>query len=146
MGIRLFSAVIMSHPTGIPNNIRFTKMFRPLIEKKRQPNYARKIQEWISANKMRIFFSNEKTVKGHRICCSNSNDRDQLSVNKKTVKLNVNPSLTHVRTESACYELKGDLSPLMLNEIFHDSLKISKFTRICMENHSSVNEWQKLFS
>ena len=98
-------------------------MFRPLIEKKRQPNYARKIQEWISANKMRIFFSNEKTGKGHRICCSNSNDRDQLSVNKKTVKLNVNPSLTHVRTESACYELKGDLSPLMLNEIFHDSLK-----------------------
>ena len=45
MGIRLFSAVIMSHPTGIPNNIRFKKMFRPLIEKKRQPNYARKMQE-----------------------------------------------------------------------------------------------------
>ena len=146
MGIRLFSAVIMSHPAGIPNNIRFTKMFRPLIEKKKKPNYARKIREWISANKMRIFFSDEKTVKGHRICCSNSNDRDQLSVNKKTVKLNVNPSLTHVRTQSACYELKGDLSPLMLNEIFHDSLKISKFTRICIENHSSVNEWQKLFS
>ena len=82
---------------------------------------------------------------GHPICCSNSKDRDQLSVNKKTVKLNVNPSLTHVRTESAFYELKGDLSPLMLNEIFHDSLKISKFTRICMEIHSSVNEWQKLF-
>ena len=75
---------------------------------------------------MRIFFSNENTVKGHRICCSNSNDRDQLSVNKKTVKLNVNPSLTHVRTQSACYELKGDLSPLMLNEIFHDSLIRSK--------------------
>ena len=82
---------------------------------------------------------------GHRICCSNSKDRDQLSVNKKTVKLNVNPSLTHVRTQSACYELKGDLSLLMLNEIFHDSFKISKFTRICMENHLSVNGWQKLF-
>ena len=82
---------------------------------------------------------------GHRICCSNSKDRDQLSVNKKTVKLNVNPSLTHVRTQSACYELKGDLRPLMFNEIFHDSLKISKFTSICMEIHSSVNEWQKLF-
>ena len=36
MGIRLFSAVIMSHPAGIPNNIRFTKMFRPLIEKKKE--------------------------------------------------------------------------------------------------------------
>ena len=45
MGIRLFSAVIMSHPTGIPNNIRFAKMFLPLIEKKNKPNYARKIQE-----------------------------------------------------------------------------------------------------
>ena len=66
-------------------------------------------------------------------------------MNKKTVKLNANPSLTHVRTQSACYELEGDLSLLMLNEIFHDSLKISKFTRICMENHLSVNGWQKLF-
>ena len=75
---------------------------------------------------------------GHRICCANSKDRDQLSVNKKTVKLNVNPSLTHVRTQSACYELKGDLSLLMLNEIFHDSLKISKL-------QGFVNEWQKLF-
>ena len=45
MGIRLFSAVIMSHPTAIPNNILFTKMFRPLIEKKKKPNYARKIRE-----------------------------------------------------------------------------------------------------
>ena len=26
----------------------------------------------------------------------------------------------------------------MLKEIFHDSLKISKLTRICMENHSCV--------
>ena len=33
----------------------------------------------------------------------------------------------------------------MLKEIFHDSLKIPKFTRICMENHSSVSGWQKLF-
>ena len=36
MGIRLFSAVIMSHPAGNPNNTRFTKMFRPLIEKKKR--------------------------------------------------------------------------------------------------------------
>ena len=33
----------------------------------------------------------------------------------------------------------------MLKEIFHDSLKISRFTRICMENHSSVTRWQELF-
>ena len=40
----------------------------------------------------------------------------------------------HLRALSACYELKGDLSPVILKEIFHHSLKISKFTRICMEN------------
>ena len=54
-------------------------------------------------------------------------------------------SLTHLRAQSACYELKGDLSPVMLKEIFHDGLKISKFTRFCMENDSSVSGWQKLF-
>ena len=29
-----------------------------------------------------------------------------------------------------------------LKEIFNDSLKISKFTGICMENHSSMTGWQ----
>ena len=33
------------------------------------------------------------------------------------------------KAQIACYELKGDLRPLMLKEIFYDSLKISKFTR-----------------
>ena len=33
----------------------------------------------------------------------------------------------------------------MLKEIFHGSLKTSKFKRICMENDSSVTGWQKLF-
>ena len=33
----------------------------------------------------------------------------------------------------------------MIKEMFHDSLKISKFTRICKENHSSVTGLQKLF-
>ena len=42
MGTRLFSAVIISHPTGIPNNTRFTKMFRPLIEKKKKETKLRK--------------------------------------------------------------------------------------------------------
>ena len=34
----------------------------------------------------------------------------------------------------------------MLKEIFHNSFKISKFARICMENHSCMTEWQELFS
>ena len=50
-----------------------------------------------------------------------------------------------LRAQSAYYELKGDLSPVMLKEIFHDSLEISEFTRICTENHLSVAGWQKLF-
>ena len=66
-------------------------------------------------------------------------------MNSEIFKLSLNLSLTHLRAQSTCYELKGDLSPVMLKEIFHDSLKISKFTRICMENHSSVTGWQKLF-
>ena len=41
--------------------------------------------------------------------------------------MSLNLSLTHLRAQSACYELKADLSPIMLKEIFHDSLKISKF-------------------
>ena len=45
----------------------------------------------------------------------------------------------HLRPNSACYELKGDLSHVILKEIFYDSLKIiSKFTRICMGNLLSM--------
>ena len=55
----------------------------------------------------------------------------QLLVNSEIFKLSLNLSLTHLRAKSACYELKGDLSHVILKEIFHDSLKISKFTRIC---------------
>ena len=69
----------------------------------------------------------------------------QLIVNSEIFKLSLNLFLTHFRAQSTCCELKGDLSPVMLKEIFHDSLKTSKFTRICMENHSSVTGWQKLF-
>ena len=39
----------------------------------------------------------------------------------------------HLMAQIACYELKRDLSPVMLKKIFQDSLKISKFTTICME-------------
>ena len=34
----------------------------------------------------------------------------------------------HLRAQIACYELKGDLSPVVLKKNFHDRLKISKFT------------------
>ena len=52
----------------------------------------------------------------------------------------------HLRVQVACYELKGDLIPVLLKEIFHDSFENLKFTRICMENHASMNEWQSCFS
>ena len=64
----------------------------------------------------------------------------QILVNSKIFKLLLNLSLTHVRVQIACYALKGDLSPVMLNKIFPES-----FTRICMENHAGVTGWQKLF-
>ena len=51
----------------------------------------------------------------------------------------------HLRAQSACYELKGDLSPVMLKEIFHDSFENFEITRIGMENQASVTGWQKLF-
>ena len=44
-----------------------------------------------------------------------------------------------------CYELKGDLSPVMLKEIFYDSYENFEITRNCTENHASVTGWQKLF-
>ena len=54
-------------------------------------------------------------------------------------------SLTHLRAQITCYELKGVLSPVMLNKIFHDSFENFEITRICMKNHASVTGWQKLF-
>ena len=54
----------------------------------------------------------------------------QLLVNCEFFELLLNLSLKYSGAQSACYELKGDLSPLILKEIFHDSLKISKFIRI----------------
>ena len=48
----------------------------------------------------------------------------------------------HLTAQIAGYELKRDLSPVMLKENFHDSFKILKFTS--MENHSSVTGRHKL--
>ena len=61
-----------------------------------------------------------------------------MLVNFEIFRLSLNLSLIHLRDLSACYEFKGDLSSVMLKEIFHDSLIILKFRRICMENNSSV--------
>ena len=61
----------------------------------------------------------------------------QLPVNSEIFKQSLNLSLTHLRVQSACYELKGDLSPVLLKKIFLDGLKSFKFTRICTENHST---------
>ena len=47
----------------------------------------------------------------------------QILVNSNILKLSLNLSLTHLRAQSACYELKGDLSPVMLKEKFHDSFE-----------------------
>ena len=69
----------------------------------------------------------------------------QILVNSKIFKLLLNLSLTHVRAQIACYELKGDLSPVMLNKIFPESFENFEITRICMENHAGVTGWQKLF-
>ena len=60
-------------------------------------------------------------------------------------KLSLNIFLTHSRAQIASYELKGDLSPVMLKEIFHESFENFESTRICVENHASVTGWQKLF-
>ena len=45
----------------------------------------------------------------------------QLLVNSKMFKLSLNLSLTHLWAQIVCYELKGDLSQVMHDEIFHDS-------------------------
>ena len=70
----------------------------------------------------------------------------QILVNSKIFKLSCNLFLTHLRAQIVYYELKVDLSPVMLKEIFHHSFEnFENFTRICIENHASVTGWQKLF-
>ena len=51
----------------------------------------------------------------------------QLLVDSEIFKLSLNLSIMHLMAQSACYELKEDLSPVMLKEIFHDSLKILNY-------------------
>ena len=47
-----------------------------------------------------------------------------------SIQILVNIFLTHSRAQIASYELKGDLSPVMLKEIFHDSFENFEITRI----------------
>ena len=61
------------------------------------------------------------------------------SVNSKIFRLSLDLSLTHLTVQIACYELKGDLSPVMLKEMFHDSFENLEIKRISMENHASVD-------
>ena len=69
----------------------------------------------------------------------------QILVNSKIFKLSFNLSFMHLRALIACYELKGDLSCLMLKKIFNETFENFEITRICMENHASVTGWQTLF-
>ena len=47
----------------------------------------------------------------------------KIHVNSKMFKQSLNLPLTHLRAQIACYKLKGDLIPVMLEEILHDSFK-----------------------
>ena len=62
-----------------------------------------------------------------------------ILVNSKIFKLSFNLSLTHLRALIVCYELKGDLSHLML-KIFHETFENFETT-----NHASETGWQTLF-
>ena len=62
-------------------------------------------------------------------------------MNSEIFKLSLNLSFTHLRAQIACYELKGDLSPVMLKEIFHDSFENFEITRICMKNRKRMGTY-----
>ena len=56
-------------------------------------------------------------------------------VNSQIFKLSLKSFLYTFKGSNCVYELKGDPSPVMLKEIFHDSFGNFNITRICMENH-----------
>ena len=70
--------------------------------------------------------------------------RHEFASNNKNFQTVVKSFLYTFKGSNCLYELKGDLSPVMLKEIFHDSFKNFKITTICVENHASVTGWQKL--
>ena len=48
-------------------------------------------------------------------------------LNSEIFKLSLYLSFTRLRAQIACCELKGNLSPVMLKEIFHESRKFPGF-------------------
>ena len=55
----------------------------------------------------------------------------QILVNPPIFELSLNLCLTHLRDQIALYEFKGDLSPVMLKEVFHDSFENFKLVEAC---------------
>ena len=53
----------------------------------------------------------------------------QILVNSSIFKLSFDLSLTHLRAQIVCCELKGGFSPVMLKEISHDSFENFEITR-----------------
>ena len=51
----------------------------------------------------------------------------------------------HLRAQITCYELKGDLSPVMLKEIFDESFENFEITRICMEKTKPKHNMPRRF-
>ena len=69
----------------------------------------------------------------------------RLLVNSGFFKLSLTFPYAFKGSNLPVINFKGILSSVMLKEIFQDSLKTPKFTRICTENPSGVNGCQKLF-
>ena len=53
----------------------------------------------------------------------------QILVISKISKLSLNLSLLYLMAQIARYEFKGDLSPVMLKEIFHDGFENFEFSK-----------------
>ena len=71
----------------------------------------------------------------------------QILVNFEIFKLLLNLSLSIITwLKSHFYSWQAIWALKCIKERFNERLKISKFTRNCMENHSSVTRWQELFS
>ena len=63
------------------------------------------------------------------------------NVNFKNFQTDVLSFLTHLRAQIACYELEGDLSAVMLKEIFHDRFEKFKIFKGLYGNNASVTGW-----
>ena len=66
----------------------------------------------------------------------------QLLVNSEIFKLLLNLSLTHLRAQSACYELKGDLGVILDPHLTYDH-HISKTVSSCFSKLYQINRVKK---